>query len=312
MDLLRADELAANLADLPLGKTELLLQILDAEGEVLSLTGNEEDEERGLLDLLGQQGLQGPILELGHPLEDLDLADAVQALAPSALVEVSGGEDDEVTAVLGQELDSFEVVLLDQLPEVLVEDLLLDAELVEGEVGDLLQHGGDKVDAVEGLDADVEVGRHESLLLLNLLLESLVLLAQVVADTLGQAFLEVGALADGDEHVVALLKHAESEGSQSDLDDGPVVVDLVDNLLLLDDQGELGLEGEVLGLEELVVDGQVVKLHADGLDSELLLAVLEDHVHQALNDLFRRLLRDVDLLKQGGLILQALLRPLVE
>lgn len=85
---------------------ELILQSLDRKRLVLVLTLNHEDSQGFLLESVEQGCLEGAILELRHLLEDLDLTDVIESFLPVALVEVSGGKNDVVSAILSHKLDS--------------------------------------------------------------------------------------------------------------------------------------------------------------------------------------------------------------
>jgi len=154
------------------------------------------------------------------------------------------------------------------------------------------------------------VGRHEALLLLDLLLEAL-LLQPAVAGALRQTFTQLGVLGNLGEHLVALIKEAESEGSEAKLDDGAVEGDLVGNLLAGNSGVNLGTQEEVLSLVVSVVDGVVVHLQEDGLDLELVGALL-DHVLNNFLDFLLRVFEEVELSKFLRLSLELLLCSSIE
>ena len=190
------DELADFFEDEWFFDLELLVDALDADRLVLVLTVDEEDLERNLFDLLEEGSLESSGLELSHVVEDFDLANVLVALLPFALMEISGSEDDEVTAGLWDELDTLLVVLFDELPEVSIDDLLLNGEAVLANVGDLEEHGGGHVDALNHVEVDVQMWWDLSLLLFDVFLNGLFLVLLVGADALSQALLPLWAVAD--------------------------------------------------------------------------------------------------------------------
>jgi len=52
-----------------------------------------------------------------------------------------GGIHDVIAVVLGSQLERLSIISLNELLEVLADDLLVDQELVLGDVGDLEKHG---------------------------------------------------------------------------------------------------------------------------------------------------------------------------
>ena len=134
------DEFTDLLEDEWLLNLKLLVDALDTDGLILVLTVDKENLKSYLLDLLEKGGLKSSRLELSHFVEDFDAANVFVAFLPFALVEVSGSEDDEVTAGLWHKLDTLLVVLLNELPEVSVDHLLLDDEAVLADVWNLKEH----------------------------------------------------------------------------------------------------------------------------------------------------------------------------
>lgn len=143
----------------------------------------------------------------------------MECLLPLALVEVSGGENDVVTAVLGHELNTLHVVLLNQLSEVTVYHLLSNGGLILRKIWNLQEHTRGHVNAIEHLKVNVKMWWNESLLLLNFLLQGLLLLSVEVAGALSQALLKFWGLADVNKDEVAFIEQSESESAKSDLDD---------------------------------------------------------------------------------------------
>ena len=72
-------------------------------------------------------------------------------------------------------MESLVVVAFNQALESARDGLLIQRELVLREGGNLLQHGGDVVDALEQLNIDLEVEGNLSFLFFSLKLNSLVL-----------------------------------------------------------------------------------------------------------------------------------------
>lgn len=70
-------------------------------------------------------------------------------------MELTGCENNEVSAVLGQELDALLVVLVDKLPEILRNDTFLDTKSVLTDIGDLKEHRSSHVHRVDSLTVDV-------------------------------------------------------------------------------------------------------------------------------------------------------------
>lgn len=221
---------------------------------------DEEDLECDLLELEEEGILEGARLELWHFVENLDLADIFVSIFPVALVEGSSSEDDVVTTVLGHKLNTLGIILIDELTEVATDHILVNGKLVLTDVWNFKQHGGGHEDAVEDFEVNLKMRGDEALLLFELFLKGLLLVPAVGAQALGETLLELGALADVDKDLEALLKESKSEGSETDLDDGSVVADLVGDLLLTNDVRDTCLHHEVLRLEISVVDGVVIHI----------------------------------------------------
>lgn len=79
-------------------------------------------------------------------------------------------------------------------------------------------------------------------------------------------------MANVNEDRVGFIKEAKSEGSETDLDNGSVVLDHNGNWLLEDSMCHLALLDEVLCLVVSVVDGMMITLLECGLDLILGLA----------------------------------------
>jgi hypothetical protein len=93
-----------------------------------------------LSDLVLKSLFEFATLELVHSLEYFDLANAFKGFFPLRLVECSSSKNDEISAVLSQELDALHIILVNQLSEVAINDLLLDSELVLVDIWQFLKH----------------------------------------------------------------------------------------------------------------------------------------------------------------------------
>jgi len=95
-------------------------------------------------------------------------------------VNASGGINDEVSAALSHKLNSFKVVLLDELSEVLADDFFVDVILVLRNVWDFKHEGCGHVNAIKDVKIDLQVRWNLSLLFFDFLIEGLFLLSTVV------------------------------------------------------------------------------------------------------------------------------------
>lgn len=155
-------------------------------------------------------------------------------LLPVGLVQIARGKHDVVATILRKGLDAASIILIDELAEVLVDDVLLDGKFVLREVGHLLQHARGEVGTVKELEVDVKMRWDVPLFLLHLLLSGLFSLPRVATDALRKTLLQLRALRDLVQELVALVEVAEAEGGQATLNEGAVVEYLVANLLLGD------------------------------------------------------------------------------
>ena len=298
---------------LALGHLELVRESGHAVRLVLVLRLDQEYFKGNLLQLC-QEGRSErlALTELNELLEDLDWAEIIEWLLPLALVEITSGEDDVVSAVLRDELDSLLVILLHELPEVLVQYIFLDGELVLGEIQNFLEHGGGHVHAIKQLKIDVKVRWDVSFLFLELFLQALILLFGIAAHSLSERFFQFRWLAHFHEQRVTLLEQAKFKGGQADLDDGSVVKDLVGDFLLGDVMGQFGSHDQLLCLVELLVNGHVVKLKQDGLNLRFHRAILWDELNEVGDDLVRRSFDNVKFFKLIWLVGKSLLGLLIE
>jgi hypothetical protein len=155
-------------------------------------------------------------------------------LLPVGLVQIARGKHDVVATILRKGLNAASIILIDELAEVLVDDMLLDGKFVLREVGHLLQHARSEVGTVKELEVDVKMRWDVPLFLLHLLLSGLFSLSRVTTDALRKTLLQLRALCDLVQELVALVEVTETEGGQATLNKGAVVEYLVANLLLGD------------------------------------------------------------------------------
>lgn len=120
-----------------LWQLELRRSGLERERFVLGGAVDQEDLESCFFESEEESFSERAILEIFHSSEDFDLTDVVEGFSPLTLVELAGCEDDVVTAVLGNKLHAFHVVLLNQLSEVSANDGLADIESVLADVWNL-------------------------------------------------------------------------------------------------------------------------------------------------------------------------------
>ena len=177
LDITFHDELRGFLHDWALFESKLVLNSLDSEGLVLVLALQEVDFQCHLLNLLLEHLLERSLREFSHFVEDFDLADVGEAFLPLALTQVSGGEHNEVSGILGCELDAFEIILLNELPEVSIDHIFVNREPILAQIWHLKEHGSSHVDAVKQLQVHVKMIWSVSFLLFNFLLEGLFLLS---------------------------------------------------------------------------------------------------------------------------------------
>ena len=109
-----------------------------------------------------------------------------------------------------------------------------------------------------------------------------------------KALLELGALRDLVQDLVALVEQSKAEGSESTLDKGTVIVNLVGDLLLDNDLGDTRAHHQVLGLEVAIMQRMVEGLQEDGLDLQASRALLQHGADQLIDDLHTGLVKEVD------------------
>lgn len=250
-----------------LGQAKLLHEAGDAEAlmAVLIARLDQVHFQGDFLDALQQLLLACiPLLEL---LEDLDLTDAIECVLPPGLMQAARGIDNVVSTVLSQCLDAAGVVLIHEFAEVLVDNVLVDRKFVLRQIEDFLEHASRQVCTVEELQIEVKVRRDEPLLFFHLILCTLLdLILVAVAEALSETFLELGALRDLVQELIAFVELAETESSQTALDEGPIVEHLVADLLLDDQMGDTRLHHNHLGLFQPVMQGVVVDMEEHGFD----------------------------------------------
>lgn len=204
-------------------------------------------------------------------------------------------------------MNSFQIVLLDKLPEVSVDHIFMDGEPILTQVWNLEEHGSSHVNTVQKFKIDVKVVWNVSLFLLDLFLKSLFLLSGVVADSLSQTFFQFWTLADVNKNGVAFFKHTKSECSEANLNNGPVELNLDSDCLLGHNMGDSCFHEKVFGLIVPVMDSMVINLLKSGLNFHFLLAVLDDRLNNIINHLLTRLLMEIYLLQFVSFALQCLL-----
>lgn len=152
--------------------------------------------------------------------------------------------------------------------------------------------------------------RHLPLSLLGFLVGSLLCLS--LTEALSEVLVESWCLADLHKDVVRLLEFAKSEQGQANLDECPVVMDLVGALLLVDYLLELTSQEQVLGFSDTVVDCVVIHLEEDSSDSFPPGTVFRDDINELLDNFFRRIIKEVNLLQLCLLIVKNFLGVLVD
>lgn len=106
-------------------------------------------------------------------------------------MKVPSSEDNIVSAVLWNKLNTFHVILLNEFPKVSIYHLLSDSCFVLGQVWNFKEHTGGHVNAVKHLQVNMKVRWYVSLFLLDFFLKSLLLLSGEVASALGERFLQL-------------------------------------------------------------------------------------------------------------------------
>ena len=128
------------------------------------------------------------------------------------------------------------------------------------------------MDALQRLQVDGHVRGHLPPLLFSLLLSRLLEVATIHA--LCEKLPEAWILEDLDEDLVGGLDFAESEVGHADLGQGPVVEDLIVDVLNIDDLADVRLLEEVLGAFDIIMEGHVVDLKQGRLNTHLWLAMI--------------------------------------
>ena len=149
------------------------------------------------------------------------------------------------------------------------------------------------MDTLERLQVDGHVCGHLPPPLLGLLLSRLLEVATV--HTLGKKLPEARILEDLDEDLVGGLDFAQPEVGHANLGQGPVVEDLVVDVLQIDDLADVRLLEKVLGTFDIIMEGHVVDLKQGRLDTHFWLAMVLNQLNDAV-DLALRVLQEVDLL----------------
>ena len=113
--------------------------------------------------------------------------------------------------------------------------------------------------------------------------------------SLGQKLPKARILEDLDEDLVGGLDLPQPEVGHADLGQGPVVEDLIVNILQIDDLADVRLLEEVLGAFDIIMKSHVVDLKKGRFDTHLWLAMILNQLNDAI-DLTLRVFQEVDLL----------------
>ena len=149
------------------------------------------------------------------------------------------------------------------------------------------------MDALQCLQVDGHVRGHLPPLLFSLLFSRLFEVATI--HSLCEKLPEAWVLEDLDEDLVGGLDFAESEVGHADLGQGPVVEDLIVDVLKIDDLADVRLLEEVLGAFDIIMKSHVVDLKKGRFDTHLWLAMILNQLNDAI-DLTLRVFQEVDLL----------------
>lgn len=101
---------------------------------MLGLTFYEEDLHGSLLKPGFQACLKSSLLEVSDVADDFYLTDIIECFPPFALVQASCCKYNKVSAVLWGKLDTFLVILLNELSEIPANYILLDFNFIFTEV----------------------------------------------------------------------------------------------------------------------------------------------------------------------------------
>jgi hypothetical protein len=181
----------------------------------------------------------------------------LKGLFPVGFVQLLGGVDDVVTVVFRGKLESFGVILLNQLLEVLAYDLLVNEELVLSNVGNLKEHSCKHIYALEKLEVNVHV---EWNLTLNLFLFKLNRLIWLSADALSKDLSKSRSTLNVNKDIMAFLNHAKAESCDADLGHSAIVKDLGTDILKVNAFANVSLKDQVSSFEESAVDTMVIGL----------------------------------------------------
>jgi hypothetical protein len=181
----------------------------------------------------------------------------LKGLFPVRFVQLLGGVDDVVTVVFRGQLESFGVILLNQLLEVLAYDLLVYKELVLSNVGNLKEHSCEHIYALEKLEVNVHV---EWNLTLNLFLFKLNRLVWLSADALSKDLSKSRSTLYVNKDIMAVLNHAKAESCNADLGHSAIVENLGPNILKVNAFTYVSLKDQISSFEESAVDTVVIGL----------------------------------------------------
>ena len=262
MELAVDDHLGEEAVNLSLAELEQQGELLDGDRIVVCGVGEDEGSQGDLLDLAEQHGLDG--LGVADVLPAAELEEDVGGGLPVSAGELLGGGDDKVSRALSRP-HSPKLALghADEAGEGAGKRAVLDVVLVGSEVGHLKQQGGDEMDRLDGLQADVLVVGDLAALLQALLLGRPLDSEAELGQALGEEFLVVGAHAGVQVHEarVGVGDQAGAEGGQAELDHGAVEEDLDGDVQAADAVLEVAHQDHIAGLREAIVDGVVVDAH---------------------------------------------------
>jgi hypothetical protein len=154
-------------------------------------------------------------------------------------------------------LESFRVILLNQLLEILAHDLLVYKELVLSNVGNLKEHSCEHIYALEKLEVNVHV---EWNLTLNLFFFKLNRLVWLSADALSKDLSKSWSTLNVNKDVMTVLNHAKAESCDADLGHSAIVKNLGTDILKVNAFTNVSLKDQVSSFEESAVDTVVIGL----------------------------------------------------
>jgi hypothetical protein len=147
----------------------------------------------------------------------------IKGLFPVRFVQLFGCVDNVVTIVFGGQLESLSIILLNEFLKALADYSLINQELILSDVRNFKEHSCNHVDTFKKLKIDVHVIGH---LAFDLFLLELNRLVRLSADALGKDFSKTRSTLNVYQYVMAILNHAQSECSNTNLCHSSVVKNL--------------------------------------------------------------------------------------